>query len=299
MGLFRAVVGRAPGSRAWLSASVLLLACKAAPAEPTQAPAPDAPVAESPPDATEADPGAIPEHPPSDAHLTSSGVAIAWLTRGETSGPTPAPGDEVELQYQVWNEAGECVSESAEGRTETLSMEWLPPGWAEAMTSLHQGDRAQVWVPAHLGYPNDPDAPQGALRIQLVVVGVHNISKATGDKVPLTEPPSYALRTASGLAFVVLQPGSGTEHPMPTSTVTAHYEGWTTDGNKFDSSYDRGQATKLPLQHVIPGWQEAVPLMLVGEKTRFWIPAELAYGDKPGRPQGTLIFDIELISIDE
>ena len=296
MGPSRAVQS---GCRAWLLTSAVLLACKPAPVEsPPTTPEVPATAEPSSPDSA-ADPDAMPKTPPADARTNPSGVAIAWLSRGEATGPMPASGDEVEMHFRVWDESGECVSESSPGRTETLQMQWLPPGWAEAMKSLHAGDRAQVWVPSHLGYPHNPDAPQGALRIQLELVAVHNVTKATDDKVPLTEPPSYALRTASGLAFVILREGSGSEHPTPTSTVTAHYEGWTTDGKQFDSSYERGQPTKLPLQHVIPGWQEAVPLMLVGEKTRFWIPAELAYGDKPGRPQGTLIFDIELISIDE
>ena len=68
----------------------------------------------------------------------------------------------------------------------------------------------------------------------------------------------------------------------------------------FDSSVNRGRTAKFPLNRVIKGWTEGVQLMVVGEKARFWIPADLAYGDNPhgGRPTGMLVFDIELLKID-
>ena len=79
-----------------------------------------------------------------------------------------------------------------------------------------------------------------------------------------------------------------------------HYSGWTTDGKLFDSSVMRGQPATFPLSGVIKGWTEGVQLMQVGEQTRFWIPGDLAYGDKPrrpGAPAGQLVFDIELLEI--
>ena len=112
-------------------------------------------------------------------------------------------------------------------------------------------------------------------------------------------PPADAQRSASGLAWKVLTAGSGTRHPRPNSEVTVHYTGWTTDGMKFDSSVDRGEPTSFPLNRVIPGWTEGVQMMVEGEKRRFWIPADLAYGENPagGAPGGMLVFDIELIRI--
>ena len=75
-----------------------------------------------------------------------------------------------------------------------------------------------------------------------------------------------------------------------------HYTGWTTDGKMFDSSVMRGEPTSFPLDHVIKGWTEGVQLMVVGEKTRFWIPEKLAYKGQGGAPKGMLVFDVELIS---
>ena len=110
-------------------------------------------------------------------------------------------------------------------------------------------------------------------------------------------PPADAVRTPTGLASKVLSPGSGTRHPRPNSQVVVHYTGWTTDGKMFDSSVARGQPATMSLDGVINGWTEGVQMMVVGEKRRFWIPAKLAYEGKDG-PQGTLVFDIELIKIE-
>ena len=107
--------------------------------------------------------------------------------------------------------------------------------------------------------------------------------------------PADAVRTSSNLASKVLQAGTGTRHPRPNSQVTVHYTGWTTDGEMFDSSVVGGEPSTFGLDEVIPGWTEGVQLMVEGEKRRFWIPARLAYEGVPGRPQGLLVFDIELI----
>jgi peptidylprolyl isomerase len=109
--------------------------------------------------------------------------------------------------------------------------------------------------------------------------------------------PADAQVTSSGLASKVLAPGTGTEHPVPTDLVKVNYTGWTSDGKMFDSSVARGRPTVLPLGKVIAGWAEGIPLMVVGEKRRFWIPARLAYEGKAGKPQGMLVFDVELLDI--
>lgn len=113
-------------------------------------------------------------------------------------------------------------------------------------------------------------------------------------------PPADAVVTASGLASKVVTAGTGTEHPTAKDKVTVHYTGWTTDGAAFDSSSKRGKPATFGLGQVIAGWTEGVQLMVVGEKTRFWIPAEQAYGEtpkRPGAPSGDLTFDIELKEI--
>lgn len=111
-------------------------------------------------------------------------------------------------------------------------------------------------------------------------------------------PPDDAIRNPSGLASKVLTPGTGTRHPRPNSQVRVHYTGWRTNGEMFDSSVARGEPISFGLTNVIPGWTEGLQMMVEGEKRRFWIPAKLAYEGTPDRPQGMLVFDVELIRIE-
>ena len=125
--------------------------------------------------------------------------------------------------------------------------------------------------------------------------------KGTGIPPPpdVAAVPADAQRSSSGLAWKVLTPGTGTRHPRPNSQVTVHYTGWTTDGRSFDSSVQKGQPATFGLDEVVKGWTEGVQMMVEGEKRRFWIPGEIAYGNSPRAdgPYGLLVFDIELIRI--
>lgn len=118
----------------------------------------------------------------------------------------------------------------------------------------------------------------------------------------VAKAPADALLTESGLASKLITAGSGSEKPTATSTVTVHYTGWkSSDGSMFDSSHVRGQPASFPLNRVIAGWTEGLQRMVVGEKRRFWIPEDLAYGPEvpgSGRPGGQLVFDVELISFE-
>ena len=108
--------------------------------------------------------------------------------------------------------------------------------------------------------------------------------------------------TESGLQYKVLQKGSGDKHPSATSRVKVHYHGTLIDGRVFDSSVERGEPIEFGLNQVIKGWTEGVQLMVVGEKTRFFIPSNLAYGNSSTgiiTPGSTLIFDVELLGFDQ
>jgi FKBP-type peptidyl-prolyl cis-trans isomerase FklB len=107
----------------------------------------------------------------------------------------------------------------------------------------------------------------------------------------------------SGLQYKVIKAGDGPK-PGPTDKVTVHYHGTLIDGKVFDSSVERGQPIQLSVDGVIKGWTEALQLMPVGSKWKLFIPADLGYGDSqmqgsPIEPNSTLIFDVELISIDK
>ena len=107
--------------------------------------------------------------------------------------------------------------------------------------------------------------------------------------------------TASGLQYIAEKQGTGAK-PKATDTVKVHYLGTKIDGSKFDSSYDRGQPATFPLNGVIKGWSEGLQLMPVGSKYKLFVPADLAYGENaPGQigPNATLIFDVELLGIED
>jgi peptidylprolyl isomerase len=113
----------------------------------------------------------------------------------------------------------------------------------------------------------------------------------------IVSPPADAAKSASGLISKVVTPGAGTEKPTPTDVVTVHYTGWSSDGKMFDSSLARGMPATLSLDDVIRGWTEGVQMMVEGERTRFWIPENLAYKGEAGSPKGMLVFDIDLINV--
>ncbi|WP_207431060.1 FKBP-type peptidyl-prolyl cis-trans isomerase [Sabulibacter ruber] len=106
----------------------------------------------------------------------------------------------------------------------------------------------------------------------------------------------------SGLQYQVLESGSG-KTPSKTSHVTTHYHGTLIDGTVFDSSYERGEPATFPVNGVIAGWTEALQLMKEGDKWRLFIPSNLAYGARGAGadigPNATLIFDVELLSVNK
>ena len=106
--------------------------------------------------------------------------------------------------------------------------------------------------------------------------------------------------TDSGLQYLVLEAGQGTESPGPKTKVSAHYHGTLIDGTVFDSSVERGQPLDFGLNQVIRGWTEGLQLMVEGQKVRLFVPSKLGYGSRPAGsiPGGSvLIFDVELITI--
>jgi FKBP-type peptidyl-prolyl cis-trans isomerase FklB len=106
----------------------------------------------------------------------------------------------------------------------------------------------------------------------------------------------------NGIQYEILVAGKDTNKPTLKDKVKCHYHGTTIDGTVFDSSVQRGEPITFPLNGVIKGWQESLPLMTVGSKWRIFIPSELAYGDRQAGPMigpgSTLIFEVELLGIE-
>lgn len=141
--------------------------------------------------------------------------------------------------------------------------------------------------------------PCGILLVAVSVVTAQQARPTLDTPLPpppdVAAPPPDAVKTASGLATKVLQAGTGTQHPTLQDMAVVHYTGWTTDGKMFDSSYARGAPSTFPVGRLIKGFTEGLLLMTTGEKRRLWVPEELAYGGREGRPAGMLVFDVELI----
>ncbi|HPI05983.1 MAG TPA: FKBP-type peptidyl-prolyl cis-trans isomerase [Saprospiraceae bacterium] len=109
------------------------------------------------------------------------------------------------------------------------------------------------------------------------------------------------MTTATGLQYEIMKKGTGTVSPKATDKVEVHYHGTLLDGTIFDSSVDRGTPAAFGLNQVIPGWTEGVQLMHEGDKFKFFLPSNLAYGDRGAgakiKPGATLVFEVELLRI--
>jgi peptidylprolyl isomerase len=241
--------------------------------------------------------------PPKDAQKTASGLSSKVLQKGKGD-KHPGPSDIVEVHYTGWTTNGKMFDSSvARGQPATFPLDRVIKGWTEGVQLMVIGEKRRFWIPGNLAYgdrPLRPGMPAGLLVFDVELLSIKEAPKPIPAPKDVAAPPPGAKKTASGLAYVVQQKGKGKVRPKPTSTVMVHYSGWRTDGRLFDSSVMRGQPATFPLSGVIKGWTEGVQLMVVGEKTRFWIPGDLAYGDKPtrpGAPAGMLVFDIELLEI--
>ena len=231
--------------------------------------------------------------PPADAVKTPSGLASKVVSPG-TGTTHPARTDLVTVHYTGWTVDGKMFDSSvARGTPATFPLDRVIAGWTEGVQLMVAGETRRFWIPESLAYQGKRD-PRGMLVFDVELISF--IESPTQAPPDVKAVPSDAKRTPSGLAYKVLRAGAGSRHPSSRSEVTVHYSGWTTDGRLFDSSVTRGQPATFPLGAVIAGWTEGVQLMVEGEKTRFWIPEELAYkGER--EPYGMLVFDVELMKI--
>ena len=234
--------------------------------------------------------------PPADAVKTASGLASKVITPG-TGDEKPLATDIVTVNYTGWTADGKSFDSTfARSTPSTFPLNRVILGWRECVQMMTVGETRRCWVPPALGYRGQAWKPQGT-----TVFDIELIEARRSPTVPppdVAGPPADARRTATGIAYKVLKPGLGIRKPAAWSRVTVHYTGWTTDGKMFDSSVTRGVPTTFGLEDVIRGWTEGVQLMVEGERTRFWIPQDLAYKGEAGSPRGMLVFDIELIRID-
>ena len=229
---------------------------------------------------------------PEDAEKAKDGTAFKKISPATGEGK-PAEGDLVTFQFKAATMDGETVQDThGEPAPPTAPLDKLPPAMAAQFQDMGPGEKRRIWI-------SEPRAPGGHIVADLELISFKAAPPAPKAPEDVAKAPDDAEKAASGLVSKVLTKGTGSTKPKATDTVEVHYSGWTPDGKLFDSSVQRGETTSFPLNGVIKGWTEGLQLMVEGEKRRFWIPADLAYGENPGggRPGGLLVFDVELIKI--
>lgn len=238
--------------------------------------------------------------PPATAKATKSGARYAVVKSG--GGKERARTfDTVTFDYTAWDAEGRMFDSTEMRKRPAI----VPPFrqsavMEEILTTTAKGDRVRFWVDADKMAVGGKASglPSGLLCYELEM---KEIEKAPGTPPPpppdVAAPPAGAQRTARGVSYRVLEAGKGGPKPGPTDTVKVHYTGWTTDGRMFDSSQIKNTPADFALNGVIAGWTDGMQQMAVGDRVRLWIPEELAYKGAPGKPQGMLVFDIELLEI--
>ena len=234
--------------------------------------------------------------PPANAVETASGMSYVVL-KPAADATRLASGPFVEFTADTWSADGVTRANSKESGPQLALVQRLAreqPGLARAILTSPVGETRRWWFQADRlkpGYAGMPDLPHV---VDLTVLGNKDPLQTPTD---LTAPPADALRTPSGIFYRVLRKGPGGPSPTLASTVEIHYSGWTSYGRLFDSSVQRDVRAVFPLDKLILGWQEGVPLMSRGDTFRFWIPGSLGYDNapaSPNAPRGTLVFDITL-----
>jgi peptidylprolyl isomerase len=234
--------------------------------------------------------------PPEDAIRSESGLAWVVLEEGAHGGKPPAPGDTILVEYTSYTTAGRMLDTTVyNNEPEVFSLDLTIAGFRETFTTMIPGERRQIWIPSEM-----TELDGRIVHQDTVVFDMKLLSYLSAPQTParVASIPPDADRSVTGLAWKVIRPGTGERKPAHGDTVEVLYAGWTTDGEMFDAAYLHGRPGRFVLDDSMPlGWNEAIHAMVTGEKRLVWIPEDLAYSGHTGRPQGMLVFEIELLSI--
>ena len=239
--------------------------------------------------------------PPSDAEVSASGMASRQLRAG-LGGAPPKLDDCVRLRYAAWKRDGSRHGGTTDrDPSATHCLRRTLPGLAEALQRMSVGEERRIWLPGRLTYrstdPSQP-APANDLTLDITLLEILSSPPVPAD---LLKPPDDALTTASGLRLRVLEPGIGPRRARPNERMSVRLSGWTRDGVLFESTaLGAGKPASVSRADVARGVGEALSLMQIGERARAWLPARLAFGEKPrrGAPSGDLVYDLELLSVE-
>lgn len=235
--------------------------------------------------------------------VTDSGLQYEEVQAG--SGSQPQAGDIVSVHYTGTLTNG-VVFDSSYQRNEPLSFSlgtgMVIPGWDEGIGLMNEGGKARLTIPPALAYGERGAGgvipPNATLIFDVELVDV----RAGAPAEPSAVNEADYVTTDSGLKYYDFVVGEDAA-PTANKLVTVHYTGWLLDGDKFDSSLDRGEPFSFTIGagQVIRGWDEGVMGMKVGGKRQLVIPAELGYGSRGAGgvipPNATLVFEVELLEV--
>ena len=174
--------------------------------------------------------------------------------------------------------------------------------FAAAIKDTLEGKKPQI-TPQHAQEVLQQFFAEAEQRQQAAAAEKGKAAKADGERFLAENAKKEGVTvTKSGLQYTILQHGDPKgRHPKATETVRCHYHGMLIDGTVFDNSVERGEPCEFGLNQVIAGWTEGVQLMVPGDKFRFFIPYQLAYGERGAGgaipPYAALIFDVELLKV--
>ncbi|MEO8549920.1 MAG: FKBP-type peptidyl-prolyl cis-trans isomerase [Kofleriaceae bacterium] len=238
---------------------------------------------------------------PPTAETTKLGSKLVVVRPG--TGTTKAkPWDSVTYNYTAWDATGRMFETTEmKKRPSKISPYRQSAALEDVLTSMTAGERIRVWTTGEKMATNGkpaPGVPTGPVCYEIELLTIEPGVEPPPAPPDVAKPPGDAQKTAKGVFYRVLAHGKGGGvHPKPTDAVKVNYTGWSTDGRMFDSSVVKKEPAEFSLQGVVAGWTDGIQLMQAGDKFRFWIPEELAYKGVAGRPQGMLVFDIELLEI--
>lgn len=234
-------------------------------------------------------------------YLTKSGIKYTIETKGK--GSKPKEGDKIKIHFTGKLAKGEKFASSYDrGRPIVfiLGKGQVIKGWDEIFGKLNVGTHARVVIPAELAYG---DKGLGKVPPNADLVYFVELIEILEPPVPFEVNDRDTFKLESGLQYVISESSTGRKAES-FRTVTVHYTGYLEDGNIFDSSVEKGFPFEFELGkgQVIAGWEEGILHMREGEKFRFIVPPNLAYGERGFPPvipgNATLIYDVELLRID-
>ena len=235
--------------------------------------------------------------PPADAVKSPSGLVSRIVTPGSGS-DKPQQTDFVTVHYTGWTSEGRLFDSShARSMPSMFALNRVMAGWRECVLLMAVGETRRCWLPQELAFNGQAGRPSGTVVFDIELLDIRRPPNLPPPDV--AAPPTDATGTASGLFYKVIKAGTGTRHPTARDSVTVHYSGWTTAGELFDSTLVKAAPVTLDLDAVIRGWTEGLQLMVEGERMRFWVPEKLAYKGERGKPRGMLVFDIDLLRIEQ